>query len=74
MSIARADTKTLTPAQAWREDFGLYRHCLAFSYDDSKRITSWPNSVTYEGRSYLRSGYDSDVYLVYYKTGTVAKY
>lgn len=45
-------------------------YCLIASVDSCDEYLGLPNAVSYSGKSYIKTGWNSDRYEVYYKPGT----
>ena len=63
----------LVPCTVWQENYGICRHCLDFVYNpEENNIKDWPKAVEYNGRTYVRTGYNTDINRVHYKESKVA--
>lgn len=67
MSTAKIVRRSLIPIKAYREPWSPGSDVVVFVWD-GKPIIKWPNVVNYNNQDYVRTGYDSDEYRVYYKS------
>lgn len=62
----------MLPSWEWREPDGLRRKCLDFHYGDADPVNYLPKAIRYNGMTYIKTGFNSDVGVVHYKQGDPA--
>lgn len=61
----------IVPEHIWKENFGTRRDAFTVSYcDDQDPIDDFPRVVEFKGKTYVRTGYNSDSHKIHYKEHT----
>jgi len=63
----------IVPCHIWKEPCGTKRDAFTVKYDGPQHpIKDFPKVVEFKGKTYVRTGYNSDTYEIYYKEHEVA--
>jgi len=62
----------MLPSWQWREPDGARRKCLDFHYGSIDPVNDLPKAIRFEGITYIKTGFNSDVGVVHYKQGEPA--